>query len=90
MNYWKPIALCTIAALAGIVGLNIHGVSTASAAGPCHDQPHMAAANDHLRAARAELDKAEHNKGGWRDAAIIATDKALADSKRGCEFADTH
>ena len=93
MNYWKPIALCSIAALAGIVGLNVHGVhgvSSASAAGPCHDQPHMAAANDHLRAARVELDKAEHNKGGWRDAAIISTDKAIGESRRGCEFADTH
>jgi len=85
MNLWKPIALLSIAGL-------IFSVTspTAFAGGPCHDQPNMAAANDHLKQARAFLDKAEHNKGGWRVAAIDATTKALAESDRGCAFADTH
>src|SRR4051812_9129212 len=34
------------------------------------DQPHMQRAIQHLRAARAELERAEHNKGGWRARAI--------------------
>ena len=85
MNLWKPIALCSIAGL--VVSL---GMQTASAAGACHDQPNMAAAGKALRAARASLEKAEHNKGGWRAAAIEATNKAIAETDRGCAFADTH
>jgi hypothetical protein len=53
-------------------------------------QPHMEAALDHLKQARAELDKAEHNKGGWREGAVQKTDGAIADVKRGMAFADTH
>ena len=96
MNFWKPIALCSIAALVGVVGINVHasgssvGVDTASAGGPCRDQPNMAAAKDHLAQARAALDRAEHNKAGWRDRAIGATDNAIRETNKGCEFADTH
>jgi hypothetical protein len=85
MNLWKPIALCSIAGLALSVGTQI-----SSASGVCHDQPNMAAANQSLHSARASLDKAEQNKGGWRDAAIAATNKAIVESDRGCAFADTH
>jgi hypothetical protein len=59
-------------------------------AGPCHDQPNMAAALEALRNARAALDRAEHNKGGWRVAAIQAADKAIKETQRGCEVADKH
>jgi hypothetical protein len=85
MNLWKPIALLSIAGL-------IFSVTSpkAEAAGPCHDQPNMANALGQLKAARASLDKAEHNKGGWRVAAIEAADKAIAETDRGCAFADTH
>jgi len=47
------------------------------------DQPHMRAALEHLRAARAELRMAEHNKGGWRVHAVASVDKAIADVERG-------
>ncbi len=50
----------------------------------------MAAAKEHLVQARTSLGKAEHDKGGWRAAAIEATDRALRETTRGCEFADTH
>jgi hypothetical protein len=85
MNVWKPIALFSIAGLVLSVGTQV-----SSASGVCHDQPNMAAANAALHSARASLDKAEHNKGGWRVAAIEATNKAIAESDRGCAFADTH
>jgi hypothetical protein len=85
MNLWKPIALLSTAGLVLSVGTQM-----SSAAGVCHDQPNMAAANQALHAARTSLDKAEHNKGGWRVAAIEATNKAIAESDRGCAFADTH
>ena len=85
MNLWKPIALCSIAGLVLSVGTQI-----SSAAGVCHDQANMAAANQSLHAAKASLDKAEHNKGGWRVAAIEAVNKAIVETDRGCAFADTH
>ena len=85
MNLWKPIALLSIAGLVFSVT-----APKAFAGGACHDQPNMTAALEHLRGARASLDKAEHNKGGWRVAAIEATDKAISETDRGCAFADTH
>jgi len=57
-------------------------------AGPCYDQPNMAAALAALQQAKASLDKAEHNKGGWRVAAIEAVNKALAETNRGCAMAN--
>jgi hypothetical protein len=47
------------------------------------DQPHMQAALEHLRAARAELRMAEHNKGGWRIRAIQNTDRAIHETENG-------
>jgi hypothetical protein len=50
-------------------------------------QPHMDRALEYLRAARAELQMAEHNKGGWRERAIANVDRAIADTERGRGFA---
>jgi len=85
MNFWKSIALCVVAAAAFTPGNE-----SADAAGVCHDQPNMGAALGELRAARASLEKAEHDKGGWRAAARIAADTAIKETERGCAFADTH
>ena len=85
MNIWKLIALLSLAVLTLSLGSQV-----ASAYGVCHDQPNMAGAAAALKQARAFLDKAEHNKGGWRVAAIEATNKAIAETDRGCAFADTH
>ena len=51
------------------------------------DQPHMKAALEHLRAARAELQSAEHNKGGWRVRALEHVNRAIADTEKGIAFA---
>ena len=64
------------------------GVQVTNAAGGCHDQPNMTAALEALRSAKASLEKAEHNKGGWREAALKATEKAIAETERGCASAD--
>jgi hypothetical protein len=50
-------------------------------------QPHMKAALEHLRAARAELQRAEHNKGGWRVRALDHVNRAIADTEKGIAFA---
>ena len=85
MNFWKPIALVSIVGLTASLGIQV-----ASAAGVCHDQPNMTSALNTLRAARTSLEKAEHNKGGWRAKAIEATKTAISETERGCAFADTH
>jgi hypothetical protein len=51
------------------------------------DQPHMRRAPEHLRAARAELQSAEHNKGGWRARPLSNVDKAIADTEKGMAVA---
>jgi hypothetical protein len=53
------------------------------------DQPHMQAALDHLRAARAELDKAEADKGGHRMKAIQLVNDAISQVEKGVGF-DRH
>jgi hypothetical protein len=85
MNLWKPIAIGSM-----VVAVSSVGVQVSHAAGVCHDQPNMAAALSELRNARASLDRAEHNKGGWREGAITATNNAIRETERGCAFADTH
>lgn len=47
------------------------------------DQPHMRRALEHLRAARAELQAAEHDKGGWRVRALENTDRAIRETENG-------
>jgi hypothetical protein len=92
MNVWKPLAITAISALTLVVGFQaaLASGSAPPQAGLCHDQAHMAAALSGLRAARASLDGAEHNKGGWRGNAITAANTAIAETERGCAFADTH
>ena len=72
------ITKLTIIALMAISAFNL----TARA-----DQPHMRRALEHLRAARAELESAEHNKGGWRIRAIENTSRAIAETERGMAVA---
>ena len=85
VNVWKMAALCFTAGTVLVTGYRV-----ASAAGVCGNQPNMQAALDSLRDARTWLDRAEHNKGGWRDRAAQATDTAIGETQRGCGFADTH
>jgi hypothetical protein len=61
-----------------LVAISAFGMNTARA-----DQPHMRRALEHLRAARAELQSAEHNKGGWRLRAIENTDRAIRETENG-------
>jgi hypothetical protein len=89
MNPWKIIAPCSVASFAVALAA---ACAPAAPPGPaaCNNQPNMAGAVGSLQRARGYLERAEHNKGGWRDAAIRATDTALHETIRGCQFADTH
>jgi hypothetical protein len=87
---WKPIAVCSAAAF--VIAVAAACAPAAAPAGPaaCNNQPNMAAAVTSFQTARGWLDRAEHNKGGWLEAAKTATNNALTETIRGCQFADTH
>ena len=53
-------------------------------------QPHMDEAIAILQSARAELGKAEPNKGGHREKAIGLIDQAIAEVRAGIAFAAGH
>lgn len=61
-----------------VIAVSALNISSARA-----DQAHMRRALEHLRAARAELERAEHDKAGWRIRAISQVDKAIADTETG-------
>jgi hypothetical protein len=50
-------------------------------------QPHMTNALGSLQAARAELVRAETNKGGHRERAIAFVDQAINETREGIAFA---
>ena len=54
------------------------------------DQPRMQAALGHLRQARTELEHADRDKGGHREAALKFTNDAIAEVERGVQFDRRH
>jgi hypothetical protein len=88
MNVWKPIAVVMTAGLVASVGMQV--ASAQANIGNCHNQANMLAAAKGLYAVRDSLGKAEHNKGGWRDAAMTGVTKAISETEKGCAFADSH
>jgi hypothetical protein len=92
MNPWKPLALCLAAGLVASIGIQTASANKnpdppPSLTGPCHDQPHMASALSQLEGAKGALGGAEHNKGGWRDAAMQAVSTAISQTQTGCNYA---
>ena len=88
MNRWTPIAVASVTALAVAIGCGGSSPPPASPGAACNNQPNMAGAIANLREARQWLDKAEHNKGGWRDNAIRSSETAIQETERGCQSAD--
>jgi hypothetical protein len=87
---WKIVTLVFVAGTVVVLGLRVASAQSAPAAPACNNQPNMAAALGALQEARALLEKAADNKGGWRVQAIQSTDLAISQTTRGCSFADTH
>ena len=81
----KPIGLVVAMAASLVVGILIGCSPTVRA-----DQPHMQAALDSLLNAEHELSVAEEDKGGHRAAALQETRSAIAETRRGIEFARHH
>jgi len=91
IDLWKPIAPCSIALLAAVIACGGGPPPAAPAPGDaCNNQPNMASALSDLREARGYLERAEHDKGGWRARAIQQTAVAIQETANGCAYADTH
>jgi hypothetical protein len=84
MNRWKIATFLFAGLLVTSIGLN---VSQKASAEP---QPHMRSALSQLEGALGELKSAEHDKGGWRRAAINATETAIRETHKGIEFDNHH
>ena len=84
MNIWKLTTLVLAAILVLVVGgSNIRPVAA-------ERQPHMVSALEHLRKARAELEAATHDKGGYRVKAIAETKKAIVLVEKGIAYDNAH
>ena len=74
--------LVVMSSLACLVAGTVVGATIAYAA-----QPHMVSALEMLRSARAELERSTANKGGHRDRAIGAVDRAIEETRAGIAYA---
>jgi hypothetical protein len=78
---WKRVGFLLIAILF------IAFLMSCATPGPRYaHQPHLAAALDHLKAARSELETAEANKGGHRERALELVDRAIEQTQAAIEF----
>ena len=94
----KPMVLVAAGVVASVVAIApvsavsnlVLGAPAMAANSACNDQPNMAAALTQLRGARAALDHAEHDKAGWREKAVHATDDAIRAAETGCDMSPDH
>jgi hypothetical protein len=84
MNFWKLTSLVLAATLVLVLGFTTMRVVNAE------PQPHMRAALVSLRAAKGQLEKASHDKGGHRVRAIGLIDQAIAEVEKGIAFDNAH
>jgi len=89
MSFYKAFGILSTTLLAGSIAYSVatgHGLHVRTAlAGP---QPNMEDAARRLRAAKAYLERAEHNKGGHRVRAIEIVDQAIVEVDKGMAAAD--
>jgi len=85
MNVWKVSTIILGAGLIASIGTQV--ALAQPNPGECRNQPNMATALVALRSARLWLERAEHNKDGWRFRAIQAVDTALLETNTGCAAA---
>jgi hypothetical protein len=74
--------LAFVSSVACLIAGAVIGASIAYA-----NQPHMASALGLLQQARAELQHSTTNKGGHRERAIGAVDRAIQETREGIAFA---
>lgn len=74
---------------AGLMALALAGSMFVPAA-RAEEQPHMREALEHLKAAQAELAKAEHDKGGHRAKAQQLVNQAIQQVEQGLRYDTKH
>jgi hypothetical protein len=74
--------LVAMSSVACLIAGTVIGASIAQA-----NQPHMVSALELLRSARGELERSVANKGGHRERAIEAVDRAIRETREGIAFA---
>jgi hypothetical protein len=74
--------LAVVSSLSCLIAGAVIGASIAYAA-----QPHMVSALELLQSARTELQRATANKGGHRERALNAVDRAIQETREGIAFA---
>jgi hypothetical protein len=74
--------LAVVSSLSCLIAGAVVGASIAYAA-----QPHMVSALELLQSARTELQRATANKGGHRERALNAVDRAIQETREGIAFA---
>lgn len=82
--------IAMVSTLAVLLGLSLYTLGRPAPDRDDAREPHMAAALEHLRAARAELDQATPNKGGHRERAIKLVDDAIHQVQQGVEYSEHH
>ncbi len=92
MNIVKSAIVVMASTLAVVAGTRIASARAVAdtATQVAERQPNMEAALARLREARSSLERAEHDKGGWRAKAIEATSAAIRETERGIAFDDRH
>jgi hypothetical protein len=84
----KISAVCSTLVVLG--GLSLYSVVHAQNREMARHEPHMSAAMGHLEQARAELEKAAPNKGGYRENALRLIDQAMQQVKDGEVYFQQH
>jgi hypothetical protein len=85
LSLYKLTSMVFAGALALVVA-SPSGIENADA----EAQPHMRAAVNNLRQAESQLEKASHDKGGHRAAALAATRTAIAEAEKAIAFDNKH
>jgi hypothetical protein len=85
MNLWKPIALASMTVTLVTVGYHAASATPEPTPRPVigANQPHMQNALAALQTAKAELQVAEQNKGGWRVQALVDIGPVMNDVNYG-------
>jgi hypothetical protein len=78
----------TLLLLLGLTFFSLNG--PAQNAQMARHEPHMSAAMGHLQQARAELEKATPNKGGYRERAMDLVDQAMRQVQDGEAYYSQH
>ena len=73
-----------------VLGIAVLFVAGSSVGAWAEKQPHMKGALENLRQAKAQLEKADPDKGGHRAEAIKLIDQAIQEVKAGVEYDNEH